>query len=141
MNESNNKHLIAVGLVFLCIFFSDILAGNQNNKALKSKYPWAVILKDTIDMGVLRHGSTSRNHITIRNEGWHDLIIAGVRSSCGLMIPNWPTDTIRPNEEASINFRFNASRLGSFERKVTIHTNAYQKNIVITVLGEVVPTD
>ena len=116
-----------------------VLASDEGNEALKRSYPWAVIEKDTIDMGVLQQGIAARSHFTVRNEGRHDLIIAGVRSSCGLMIPNWPTEPFGTKQEAVINFRYSASRLGLFKRNITIHTNAYQKNIVLTVIGEVVP--
>jgi hypothetical protein len=115
------------------------LASDTDEAALKRSYPWAVIEKDTFDLGTIKQGSTARNHITIRNEGRHDLIVAGVRSSCGLMIPNWPADPVGRNEEVVINFRYNASRLGAFERKIILHTNAYQKTIVVTVFGEVIP--
>ncbi len=135
-------------LCFLLIFqalliaSSDIaLASDTDEAALKRNYPYAVIEKDTIDLGVLKQGIAARSHVIVRNEGRYDLIIAGVRSSCGLMIPNWPTEAVSTNEEAVINFRYNASRLGPFERKITIHTNAAQRTIVITVLGEVVPAE
>ncbi len=121
---------------------SDIaLASDIDEAALKRSYPWAVIDKDTIDLGILKQGITARSHITVRNEGQYDLIIAGVRSSCGLMIPNWPAEPVQTNEEVMVSFRFNASRLGAFERRITIHSNAFQKNKIITVLGEVVPDE
>lgn len=139
MNDINNKLLIPFILLLLCTMAFNARGGNQDAETLKSQYPWAVVEKDTFDLGAIEQGSTARNHITVRNEGRHDLIIAGVRSSCGLMIPNWPADPVRRNEEVVINFRYNASRLGVFERKIILHTNAYQKTIIVTVLGEVIP--
>lgn len=133
--------LLICSLAILFAWSYNALASDTDEAALKRSYPWAIIEKDTIDLGVLQQGFTSRSQITIRNEGRFDLIIAGVRSSCGLMIPNWPTEPVQPDEEAIISFRYNASRLGPFERKITIHTNAYQKTKVITVLGKVVPND
>lgn len=134
------KHLTLTGFFLLIsMLAAHALAASDDNESLKTQYPWAVIRSDTIQLGAVTAGTRIRSHLVLRNEGWYDLIIAGVRGSCGLMIPNWPAEPVHTNEEAIINFTFNASRLGPFERKITLHTNAYQKTIVVTVLGEVLP--
>jgi hypothetical protein len=140
MSIMNSSAFFCILTLFLA-YPPEVLSVNDDEEALKRAYPWAVIQTDTVDLGVLRQGSTARNYITVRNEGRYDLLIAGVRSSCGLMIPNWPTNPIKKNNEAVIHFRYNASRLGPFERKITIHTNAYQKTLIVTVTGKVVPAE
>lgn len=117
------------------------LANHTNEDEIKSRYPYALLAEEEIDMGVMQAGSNGDGYITLTNIGVPDLLIARVRSSCGLMIPTWPETPVNQGDTVSIRFRYNTSRLGPFERKVTIHTNAWQKNIVVTVKGEVVPED
>lgn len=91
-------------------------------------------------MGRLEPGSTGSASFTITNAGKHDLQVARVRSSCGLLVTTWPTQPIKPGEHGIINFRYDTSRPGPFKRNIVIHTNAWQKNIVVQVHGEVIQT-
>ncbi len=110
------------------------------DKDIKASYPYAILLSnDTINMGTIEAGSRATGQIRLRNEGTPDLLIAKVRSSCGLMIPTWPTDAIKTGEEATINFRYNTNRIGPFTRNIIIHTNSYQKTLIIPVYGEIIP--
>jgi len=111
----------------------------DDDQEIKSQFPYAVLKSQAIDMGLLEYGSRATGVIKLGNAGAKDLIIAKVRSSCGLMIPTWPGQPIGKDQEVDIHFRYDTSRLGPFERKVIIHTNAWQKTIVITIRGEVVP--
>ncbi len=121
------------------LFFSFLLILMADDSAIKENYPYAVLSADTIDMGTVHSGERFTGQITIANEGRNDLIIAKVRSSCGLMIPNWPTDPIRQGEETTIRFRYNTSRIGPFTRNIIIHTNGYKKTLVVSVYGIVIP--
>ncbi len=67
------------------------------------------------------------------------MYISKVRSSCGLMIPTWPEGAIEQNDTVNIRYRYDTSRMGPFIRKIIIHTNAWEKDLVITVKGEVIP--
>lgn len=103
-------------------------------------FPYAHISSDTIDMGMLEPGSSGSASFTITNAGQHDLLVARVRSSCGLLVTTWPTQPIKPGEQGTVNFRYDTSRPGPFKRNIVIHTNAWQKNIVVQVYGEVIKT-
>ncbi len=110
------------------------------DKDIKASYPYAILLSnDTINMGTIEAGSRATGEIRLRNEGTPDLFIAKVRSSCGLLIPTWPTEPLKTGDEASISFRYNTDRLGHFERNIIIHTNSYQKTLIIPVYGEIIP--
>lgn len=124
-------------LSVVLLFFVFVLMADDSD--IREKYPVAILSADTIDMGTMQAGERFTGQITISNEGRPDLLIARVRSSCGLMIPNWPTDPIPQGEEATINFRYNTNRPGPFTRNIIIHTNGYRKTLVVPVYGEVVP--
>lgn len=116
-----------------------VVAGEDDER--KNRFPIAVIEDDEIDMGQITEGTRQTGEIKITNIGEEDLLIGRVRSSCGLMIPNWPEDPVEKDDEVIIRFRYDTTRLGPFERKVIIHTNGWQKNLIITVSGEVIPSE
>ncbi len=124
--------LSVVLVLFACVLMAD-------DSAIKENYPYAVLTADTIEMGSVQAGERFTGRITLTNEGKPDLIIAKVRSSCGLMIPNWPSEPIQQGKDVTINFRYNTNRLGPFTRNIIIHTNGYKKTLVVPVYGEVVP--
>jgi hypothetical protein len=102
-------------------------------------YPYAVLEAAEYNFGRVTAGSVLAGIIVISNEGAADLLVAKVRSSCGLMIPSWPTQPTPRGENIRISFRYDSSRTGPFERLITIHTNAWQKDLVVKVRGEVIP--
>jgi len=124
-------------LVFTVLFAFPVILMAQQPEA-RQQFPYAILSSDKIDLGKLEPGSAGSGSITITNGGQYDLAIARVRSSCGLLVTTWPTQPLKPGEQGTITFRYDTGRPGPFERNIVIHTNAWQKNIVIPVKGEVV---
>lgn len=124
--------------IFLWMLVSPMLFAADPPEA-RQRYPYAVLERDVFEFGKLEAGPAVRGTIIITNEGAVDLLIAKVRGSCGLMIPSWPA-SVSPGGEAQIHFRYDGSRLGPFERHITIHTNAWQKDLVVKVRGEILPS-
>ena len=139
MNHTATGIILIILLTF--IIPGTTLAQEANEEEIKSGYPYASLSEEEIDMGVMKAGSNGDGTITLTNLGEPDLLIARIRSSCGLMIPTWPETAISRGDTVSVRFRYNTSRLGSFERKITIHTNGWQKNLIVTVKGEVIPEE
>ncbi len=123
-------------LVFILFTNLTVLADDSN---IRSSFPYAVLHTDTLDMGLIEQGSRATGQIGIFNDGKPDMLIAKVRSSCGLMIPTWPDEPVKTGEEVIINFRYNTNRIGPFKRNIIIHTNAWQKTLIVYVHGEVIP--
>lgn len=138
-----NKALAGIIPVLICglCMLRPGLANYTSQNEIKSNYPYASLAEEEIDMGIMQTGSNGDGYITLTNLGVPDLLIARVRSSCGLIIPTWPETPVNQGDTVNIRFRYNTSRLGPFERKVIIHTNAWQKNLSVTVTGEVIPED
>ncbi len=128
-------------LLYLMINFCcmHLQASGRQDATPPTLYPYATLVADTIEMGILEAGTRASGEIGISNTGAKNLIIGRVRSGCGLMVPSWPAEPLAQNEEAVIRFRLDTNNPGHFERKVIIHTNAYQKTMVVTVRGKVIP--
>lgn len=107
----------------------------------RSQFPYALLSADSIDMGYLHPGGQTQGTLTITNAGRYDLVISRVRSSCGLLITTWPSQPLKPGEQGTISFRYDTARPGTFKRNIVIHTNAWQKNIIVPIKGEVLPAN
>ncbi len=125
--------------ILLIVNIFMVLNVSADDTGIKSSFPFAVLSTDTLDMGIIEQGNRADGQIGITNEGKPDLLIARVRSSCGLMIPTWPDKPVKTGEEVFINFRYNTNRIGPFKRNIIIHTNAWQKTLIVYVHGEVIP--
>ena len=135
----NLDQLVLIFFMQSCLFFAAMPATAGHDQEIKKRHPYVVLETDTIDIGVVKTGSQVRPSVKLVNAGAHDLLIAKVRSSCGLMIPTWPVDPVSQGGEAVIQLRYDTSRPGPFVRHVMIHTNAWQKTLIITIMGEVSP--
>lgn len=126
---------ILIGVILL----SRVLANGAPPPEALSNHAFAVLSVDSLDMGSLPTGTPVQGTFTLTNAGNRDMVVARVRSSCGLLITSWPTEPLKPGEQISISFRYDTSRLGPFHRNIVIHTNAWQGTLIIPVKGEVVP--
>lgn len=135
----NKRFYSLIFLLLLACISGGLAAETPPVEVLRSEYPYAELEKDAIDLGKIAQGRQAPGSIVLTNTGQHPLLIGTVRSSCGLMIPSWPTQAIAPGAQATISFRYDGSRIGPFERIISIHTNAWQKTIQVKVSGEVVP--
>lgn len=104
---------------------------------VRNSYPYALLSADSIDLGRLQAGGQGQGSVTITNGGRYELVISRVRSSCGLLITTWPSQPLKTGEQGTISFRYDTARPGPFVRNIVVHTNAWQKNLVIPVKGEV----
>lgn len=98
---------------------------------------YAILSSDSLDLGLLQAGGNGMGSFTLTNGGNRSMVVARVRSSCGLLITSWPREALKPGEQATISFRYDTSRPGPFRRNIVIHTNARQGTLVVKITGEV----
>jgi hypothetical protein len=126
----------------ICLFVISSLAviaeENPEKTQLRLNFPFAELSASEVDLGIIARGSHAQGSVTIQNTGVHPLMIATVRSSCGIMASSWPRQPVEPGAKVSISFRYDARAVGPFERIITIHTNAWQKDLRLKVKGQVV---
>jgi hypothetical protein len=92
-----------------------------------------------IDLGKTEQGLVCSGVIIIKNNSDQVLQIANVRGSCGLSVPSWPRRNIAPGQEATIQMRYDSSRMGAFSRNLTLNANSNTSVTIIKVQGEIVP--
>ena len=99
-----------------------------------------ITFKTTVhEYGEIYKGSDGSYNFVFTNTGKEPLILSKPRSSCGCTIPSWPKEPILPGEENKIRVTYNTSKLGAFNKSVTIYSNSKtKKTIVLRIKGKVV---
>ncbi len=74
-----------------------------------------------------------------QNTGKTPLVLHNVNASCGCTTPEWAKTPIQPNGESSIKVTFNpANRPGTFNKTITIQSNAASQVKTLRVSGNVI---
>lgn len=96
--------------------------------------------KTTHNYGEIYTGSDGKCVFEFTNTGNEPLILTKPRSSCGCTVPTWPREPILPGESNKIVVTYNTHHNGSFNKTVTVYSNAVNnKNVVLRIKGKVVP--
>ena len=94
---------------------------------------------ELIDYGTIEHNADGNREFKFKNTGKEPLIISNSVGSCGCTVPTWPKDPIKPGESASIKVHYDTNRVGSFEKTVTVTSNAKTATKVIKIKGTIKP--
>ncbi len=116
-----------------CLFTITTLAINSD----MPDEPVISLPDSVIDFGDVIQGENLSKQIKVTNTGIRALKISNVRGSCGLAVISFPRQEIAPGESGTIHFRYDTSRLGNFERILTIHSNSAENTVKIIVKGNV----
>ena len=76
------------------------------------------------------------------NKGDAPLVLSNVRASCGCTTPKWTREPVAPGETGSIDVTYNPkNRPGSFNKSVTVSSNAENATVVLRISGKVEPRE
>jgi hypothetical protein len=82
-------------------------------------------------------GDNGECEFKFKNTGKEPLILSNVYSSCGCTVPSWPKEPIMPGKSEVIKVKYNTSRLGTINKKVTVISNAVNNPIELFIKGNV----
>ena len=72
------------------------------------------------------------------NSGTEPLVLSNVRASCGCTTPKWTREPVAPGQKGSIEVTYNPkNRPGSFNKSITINSNAENPTVVLRITGQV----
>ena len=76
------------------------------------------------------------------NKGDAPLILSNVRASCGCTTPKWTREPVAPGGSGSIDVSYNPkNRPGSFNKSVTVSSNAENSTVILRINGKVEPRE
>jgi len=113
----------------------------QSKDSLKNakKYPQINFTEEMHNFGKVIEGDKKVYSFTFQNTGDADLIIAGVETSCGCMVSDFPKDPILPGARGQINILFDSKdELGQKVETITVYTNTKTPKKELTIISEVV---
>ncbi len=127
------KHFITFFTVLLMI------AGNQiKGQDTDKNAPVAEFDKKVHNYGTIERGSDGTCEFTFKNTGKEPLVLSNVRSSCGCTTPNWTREPVKKGDEGTIKVRYNTRIVGSFNKSITIYSNASNNPVRLSIRGKVV---
>ncbi|CAN5253424.1 hypothetical protein BH09BAC5_BH09BAC5_06150 [soil metagenome] len=95
-----------------------------------------------INFGNVTQGSEAIRVFTFTNTGKSPLIISSIRGACGCTTfpESWPKDPIPPGGTATFKVKYDTSiRVGMFDKKITVLSNASNGTVEVKIKGNVVP--
>lgn len=92
---------------------------------------------NTYDFGTIPQGTPVTHDFVFTNTGKVPLILSAVTPSCGCTSPEWPKEPVAPGKSAIIKITYNAQALNTFNKPVTVISNAATPQTMIYIKGEV----
>lgn len=106
------------------------------------KMPRIAFEEVTHDFGKLTEGEQVEYHFRFINTGNAGLLITHAVGSCGCTVPEYPKQLIKPGESGLLKVKFDSKgKTGTFDKKVTVTCNTEPRETVLTVTGEVIPSN
>jgi len=126
---------VIIGLVSLIIMGnSGVLFSQQKNASLSFD-------KVQHDFGKIEESDGPATcTFVFTNTGSVPLIINRVVPSCGCTSPEWSKEPIVPGGKGFVKATYNPrNRPGTFNKSVNVFSNAEQPNVVLRIMGDVIP--
>ena len=132
------KKSILLLMSFVLFFGAASFAQDKTKKDEKKKAPVITFKELNHDFGTIQKGGNGVFEFEFKNTGKEPLVLKKVKSSCGCTIPTWPREPIPKKKSNKIRVKYDTNRIGAFNKKITIYSNAKNGNIVLTIKGKVV---
>jgi hypothetical protein len=92
------------------------------------------------DFGKIIEGTQASYSFEFTNTGKTPVVISNVQPSCGCTTPEWTREPIMPGKTGKVTASYNsAGRPGNFNKTITVVNNGEVSQIILTILGSVVP--
>ena len=104
----------------------------------KSNQKESIVFKAlTYDYGTIGIGSPGKCEFRFTNTMKKPLVILNVKPSCGCTIANWPKAPIPPGKSGVIKLDYNTKIPGTFNKTITVSSNAKNSTVIIRIKGNV----
>lgn len=125
----------SIFLLTILSLFTFALQAQENQAAVADSI---IFDKLEYDYGTIEKGSDGNCEFTFTNKGQKPLVLSNVRASCGCTVPTWPKEPVNPGKTGVIKVRYNTARAGSFNKSITVNSNAANSTVRLRIKGKVV---
>lgn len=126
--------LTAISVCSLFLIFTIQVKAKAVESAAKDSI---VFEKLEHDYGTIERGADGTCEFIFTNKGESPLILNNVRATCGCTVPEWPREPIAPGAKGIIKVRYNTNITGTFNKSVTVFSNAVNKTVMLRIKGKV----
>lgn len=130
-------------LTQLFVFFILTLGFTQDEVVINYNAPEIKFETELIDLGtfIQYDDPSSQCEFIFTNTGKEPLIISKAKGSCGCTVPEWPKEPIMSGENGVIKVNYDEKRVGSFNKSITITSNAQNSPQIIKIKGKITAVD
>ena len=116
-----------------------LMAGVTKAQDAKTQRGPEIEFEKTVhDYGDVPYNGNGECEFRFTNTGDAPLLIQKPKSSCGCTVSTWPQDPILPGKSEVIKVTYRTNRVGNFDKKVTVTSNAVQNpTVVLRIKGRV----
>ncbi len=94
--------------------------------------------EETHSFGKIEQGKPVTQEFVFTNTGTDPIVITNVSASCGCTTPSYTKDPVLPKQSGTIKATYNAAAMGTFNKSITVFSNAESPSLTLFLKGEVV---
>ena len=127
----------------LIIFTTTNIIKAQEQITINYNAPIITFETELIDLGTFMQydDPSSKCEFIFTNTGKEPLIISKAKGSCGCTVPSWPKEPVMPGESGLIQVNYDEKRIGSFNKSITITSNAKNSPQIVKVKGKILAVE
>lgn len=133
-----------IALLFSLVIISFFCVNGQTTPAAtpppaptNPNAPVITFEKMVYDYGTIQQKANGACEFKFTNTGKEPLILTTVRPSCGCTIADYPKEPILPGKSGVIKVGYNTNNAGSFQKTITVNSNAKNAEVTLTIKGNV----
>jgi hypothetical protein len=124
----------STAILFLICFTSVVQFAQKGKGNLKEAIVFTAF---TYDYGTIGIGSPGKCEFKFTNTMKKPLVIHNVKPSCGCTKAYWPKEPIQPGKSGVIKLDYNTKIPGTFNKTITVSSNAKNSTVIIHIKGNV----
>jgi hypothetical protein len=123
-------------LAFLSLFCfaAFVLSAQKKQNHPKDSIIFAALV---YDYGTIETGSPGNCVFRFTNTMKKPLVISNVKPSCGCTVANWTKKPVLPGKMGVITLRYNTKIPGTFNKTITVRSNAINGTVILRIKGNV----
>ncbi len=126
------------GLLLIFVFSAFTPCERTDYGKINPESP-GISFKETLhDFGEIITGAEAIHYFVFTNTGESPLVVLNARASCGCMASAWPKAPVAAGAKDSLRVEYNTKIRGSFNKSVTVQTNAENPMVELKIRGNVV---
>lgn len=130
------KTILSIGLM-LCVAIGANAQETTTPNPVNPNAPKFKFETEVVDYGTIEHSANGDREFKFTNVGKEPLIISNAVGSCGCTTPQWPKEPIKPGGTGIVKVHYDTNRPGTFEKTITLTSNADTPTKVIKIKGVV----